>query len=217
MAVTCRHVRQLHDAYLDGDLSASMNAEVHAHLLQCPACQQQVETVRACGDVIANDRSEPRLSGDFATRVLAELPAAPVLRLAPVETRRTRRMRLLRGVMAGAMPAIAASLVFAVLLGPQIRVNPNVVAGIQYDKQPTKIEKKAPVVADRANDVVPAPAQPQPVSTDAAPQDEAAVEPVPEPAAEPLPPPHADGHDLSILEILLLPPVSPSLDEPEQR
>jgi len=47
MSLTCRNVRQLHDAWLDGELSANMNAEVHAHLLQCPECQQQVEMIRA--------------------------------------------------------------------------------------------------------------------------------------------------------------------------
>src|SRR6185295_2192247 len=92
------------------------------------ACQQQVETVRACGDVIAHDHCEPRLSADFASSVLAELPAAPALRLMPVETRRTRRLRLLRSAMGGAVPALAASLMFAVLIGPQFR--PTAVRGI---------------------------------------------------------------------------------------
>lgn len=61
MVMTCRHVQQLRDSYLDGELSSSLMAEVHAHLLQCPECQRQVEMIRIAGHVIAGDRSEPAL------------------------------------------------------------------------------------------------------------------------------------------------------------
>jgi hypothetical protein len=121
MAVTCRQVRHLHDAFIDGELSASMTAEVQAHLLQCPECQTQVEWVRTCGQVIAADRGEPRVPADFADRVLNALPAQPSLRFTDgftIMTRRERRMRLLRRFAGGFVPAAAAVFAVCVAIWP---------------------------------------------------------------------------------------------------
>lgn len=127
--LTCRHVRQLHDGYVDGELSPSMNAEVHAHLLQCPECQRQVELVRACGDVIAQDRSETELDSGFASRVLAAMPpvakraaSAPAVFFGdgPIETRRGRRRRVLRKFVGAAMPVAAAIAFFCCVVWPPI-------------------------------------------------------------------------------------------------
>jgi len=127
MSVTCRHVRQLHDAYIDRELPAGLTAEVHAHLLQCPACQQQVEMVRACGGVIASDRSEPQLDAGFTARIAAAVAArtaAMPLKLLgkPVETRRERRLRLMRSFAKTSIPAIAAMMFFAILIKPSAEV-----------------------------------------------------------------------------------------------
>lgn len=114
MAITCRSFRHLHDAYLDRELSESQMAEVHAHLLQCPECQRQVEIVRACGDVIALDTRTPVLTNDFADRVLATLPARR--RQAPAVRGAWPRVR--RWLEYGVVPAMAAALTFAVIVGP---------------------------------------------------------------------------------------------------
>lgn len=115
--MTCRHVNELRDAYLDGDLSPSLTAEVHAHLLQCPACQQQFEMMRACGDLIARDESEPVLDTGFASRVVASLPkkSAPAPDLM---TRRDVRQRFFRIFAGAGLPAAAAMLFLSVLIWP---------------------------------------------------------------------------------------------------
>jgi len=119
MALTCRHIRQLHHPFLDGDLSSGMMAEVHAHLLQCPACQDEIEMLRACGDVIARDTSaEPELDSGFAQRVVAALPRTNASAGLSLETRRARRQRFWRMAAGGSLPAAAAVLFFAVLIWP---------------------------------------------------------------------------------------------------
>ncbi len=123
MSLTCRNVKQLHDAHVDGELGSALNAEVHAHLLQCPECQRQVELLRACGDVVARDESEPGLSADFTARVLASLPTG-------LETRRVRRHRRIRMFVGGSLPAAAAVVLFCVAIWPpaQSPGRPSVVA-----------------------------------------------------------------------------------------
>lgn len=135
MLMTCRHVRQLHDAYVDGELSPSLMAEVHAHLLQCPECQQQVEMLRACGTVINGDESEPVLDSGFASRVVASFQQATPRIGAVLETRRARRQRLWRGAISVSLPAAAAVLFFSILIWPseQTPVGPRVVAGKAVD------------------------------------------------------------------------------------
>lgn len=132
MALTCRHIRQLFDGYLDGELSSGLNAEVHAHLLQCSECQHEVETVRACGDVIAQDRSEPVLDTGFASRILAVVaPSASkstaggasnrelvVIGGGAAETRRGRRRRLVRSFAASSLPVAAAVAFFCGVIWP---------------------------------------------------------------------------------------------------
>lgn len=113
--MTCRHCRHLQDAFLDGELSESQTAEVHAHLLQCAECQREFELVRACAHVIASDDSDgARLAVNFAQRVLDSLPAE---RFAPT-TSRQRWLRFRRWMEYGLAPAAAAVLAFAVLIAP---------------------------------------------------------------------------------------------------
>lgn len=68
--ITCQHARHLFDSYLDGELSANLQTELHAHRLNCTACQNELALLEACGDVIAMDRREPQLSMSFTDRVL---------------------------------------------------------------------------------------------------------------------------------------------------
>ncbi len=129
--MTCRHVQQLHDAYIDGELSPSLMAEMHAHLLQCPVCQQQVELTRACGSVIANDGDEPALDAGFAARVVAALQQKASARAPVLETRRSRRQRLWRITAGAGLPAAAAALFLCVLIWPASEPSgpPRIVAG----------------------------------------------------------------------------------------
>jgi len=131
MLLTCRHVRQLHDAYIDGELSPSLMAEMHAHLLQCPECQQEVEMTRACGTVIGMDRSESQLDSGFASRVVAAMPK-PAASTGPVVTLRpVIRARRWRAVLSIAVPAAAAVLFLSVLIWPPLHPEggPRLVAG----------------------------------------------------------------------------------------
>lgn len=119
MLMTCRHVRQLHDAYIDGELSASLMAEMHAHLLQCPECQQEVELSRACGTVIGMDKSEPQIDSGFASRVVAALPK-PATNLPEPASAAPVRLRTWRSVFHVAVPAAAAVLFLSVLIWPPL-------------------------------------------------------------------------------------------------
>jgi hypothetical protein len=69
--ITCQHAGQLFDRYLDDELSSSLQAELHAHVINCGSCQNHLALIEACGDVIRLDRREPALSGSFTDRVLA--------------------------------------------------------------------------------------------------------------------------------------------------
>lgn len=119
MPVTCRHVNDLRDAYLDGDLSSHLTAEVHAHLLQCPACQQDMELLRACGEVIALDQDAPALDAGFASRVVANLPK-PAVSITPV-TRQDIRRRYWHVFAGAGLPAAAAIVFLCVLVWPAPR------------------------------------------------------------------------------------------------
>lgn len=120
MVMTCRHVGQLRDRHLDGELSPSLAAEVHAHLLQCPACQRQFELYRSVGEVITRDRSEPKLAVDFTARVTAAVSKLPRSSQSQIRlhTRRALRERFWRLTKSAAIPAAAAMLFLAVLIWP---------------------------------------------------------------------------------------------------
>lgn len=105
--ITCQHARQLFDRYLDGELSSSLQAELHAHQLSCSACQSELAMLEACGDVVALDRCEPRLSASFTDRVLSARQAQL--------SRRPRRWGR-RVLVVGSPMAAAASILLAVML-----------------------------------------------------------------------------------------------------
>lgn len=132
MVMTCRHVASLRDRHLDGELSPSLSAEMHAHLLQCPACQRQFEMFRAVGEVIARDRVEPRLRPDFAGSVVARMSKHPVRKSQPIKlhTRRDLRERFWRLAFSASIPAAAAMLFLAVLIWPTNEPTRGLVAGV---------------------------------------------------------------------------------------
>jgi hypothetical protein len=112
--ITCEHAKQLFDRYLDGDLSSSLHAELHAHQLACQSCQQELAILEACTDVIKHDRREPAMSASFTDRVMAGYQAQqqPTPITAASGVSRWARYTL----FAGAPMAAAASIVFAILM-----------------------------------------------------------------------------------------------------
>ncbi len=121
--ITCQHARQLFDRYLDGELSPSLQAELHAHQLSCSACQTELAMLEACGDVIMLDRRrEPRLSDSFTDRVLMARRAQLVK-----QPRRRSWGRTL--VLVSAPLAAAASIVLAMsLMWPSAPQRPTVIS-----------------------------------------------------------------------------------------
>ena len=116
--LTCRQVQNLHHQFIDGELSASMVAEVHAHLLQCPACQREVEIMRAAADVVSKDHTEPGLDSGFASRVVGVMAQSRPTRPLPVSQRRGPGLHWKRFAMVGGLPAAAAAVFLAVLIWP---------------------------------------------------------------------------------------------------
>jgi len=105
--ITCRHAHQLFDRYLDGELSSSLQAELHAHQLACSSCRSDLALLEACGDVVAGDRREPVLGEAFTERVMQAYR---------MQQRPVRRSwgRVL--VLFGSPAAAAASIVLAVTM-----------------------------------------------------------------------------------------------------
>ena len=144
--MTCRHVDHLRDAYLDGELSANLAAEVHAHLLQCRSCQQDFDMQRIAGEVIAQDAAEPRLGAGFASSVVAAMARANVVTPSGhAIARPDRRARILRIFATASVPAMAASLFLAVLIWPTEKpaMRHGEVAGVQVKVEPTDLVKEA--------------------------------------------------------------------------
>jgi hypothetical protein len=141
--ITCQNAKHLFSRYLDGDLSPSMQAELHAHQLQCSECQGELALLEACGDVIAYDHSEPTISASFTDRVLLahQAQAKPVV-----------RRNWSRVILTIASPlAAAACIAFAVLLiGPTSKEGRlTVVAG-----EGAKVSKATAVALTGGKDVL---------------------------------------------------------------
>jgi anti-sigma factor RsiW len=121
--LNCRDVEHLLDAYLDGELPASLQAEVHAHLLQCLVCRQRIGLLQAVADVVHADRDHPSPSPEFTDRLLAAVAAG---KSGPPRANWTRRI-LLFGT---AVTSAAAALLLVVALTHSQRPAP-VVLGTQ--------------------------------------------------------------------------------------
>lgn len=113
--ITCQHARQLFDRYLDGELSPSLQAELHTHVLSCSTCQSELAMLEACGDVVLFDQREPQLGDEFTDRVMVAFRNRQATR----PSRRWARVAL----VAGSPLAAAASIMLAI--------------GVMMPKQPT--------------------------------------------------------------------------------
>ncbi len=105
--IACRHARQIFDRYLDDELSPGLQAELHAHRINCLDCQGELALLEACGDVVAMDRCEPQLGASFTDRVLLARRAQNIRR----QPRWGRRIAIVATPLAA-----AASIAFAWLV-----------------------------------------------------------------------------------------------------
>ncbi|HEY3245954.1 MAG TPA: zf-HC2 domain-containing protein [Phycisphaerae bacterium] len=105
--LTCQQAEQLFDAYLDGELSASLETELDAHRLACAACRQALALMEVTGHMISADRHAPVLGEDFTQRLLAciETPR-------PIPIWRRRRTIWVAGSGLAAAAAIAIAFTF---------------------------------------------------------------------------------------------------------
>lgn len=131
--ITCQHARHLFDSYLDGELSANLQTELHAHRLNCTACQNELALLEACGDVIAMDRREPQIGVSFSDRVLLARRG----RQMPTRRRWGRACWLV-----GSPMAAAASLAFTLfVIAPQDRATPKTEVAGAFEVAPEAARK----------------------------------------------------------------------------
>lgn len=66
----CDQARQLFDAYLDDELSASLATELGAHRLHCAECRQALALLEVSGHIVRTDREPVQLERNFTDRLL---------------------------------------------------------------------------------------------------------------------------------------------------
>lgn len=112
--MNCRHAQHLLDGYLDGELPASLRAEVHAHRLTCPDCQRAMAVVEVAGDVIGDDVAAPVLSLGFTDRVMGGMK--------PLEEPRVARIVRFRRVAVFLGPVLSVAAVWMVVVSALPRI-----------------------------------------------------------------------------------------------
>ncbi len=81
--MNCEQARNLFDAYLDGELPSTLDAELAAHRLHCTSCRHELALMQVAGHVIASDADtgvDGGLDGGFTDRLLACIEPSDVLR-----------------------------------------------------------------------------------------------------------------------------------------
>lgn len=120
----CDQVRNLFDAYLDGELSSSLATEIQSHCLRCADCGRALALAQVSASILASDLNEPALRGDFTDRLMACIRPA-VRRNLIWRAPAWRRLACRRLVWWGGPMAAAAALVFSVVLwGPWSQPEP---------------------------------------------------------------------------------------------
>ena len=111
MRNTCESFAELLDPFIDGELSPEEEAEVRAHLKECPACLQYVEDALAIRDAFPTVE-EVEVPADFTAHVMdavrASAPPA-VVPAAGAKQKQTRRKKSMR-------PWLPMAACFAVIL-----------------------------------------------------------------------------------------------------
>jgi len=130
--MNCEQARQLFDAYLDGELSASLATELGAHRVQCPECRQALALLEVTGHIIASDDEPVSFREGFSERLLACMQA-PKTRWAG----RVRRALYIAG------PIAAAAVIGLAFLG-RFDSGPNRFAGEKVEGDGMVIELSSP-------------------------------------------------------------------------
>ncbi len=138
--ITCKHAKHLFDGYLDGELSPSLQGELHAHQLNCPDCQGELAMFEACGDVIRLDRREPGLSASFTDRVILAHRSRQVIR-----PRRWMRSALLVVSPMAAAASIAAAVL---LILPSVKQVPEQMVAAHVEAVPEAVQEALIATAD---------------------------------------------------------------------
>ena len=69
--MNCQQARNFFDAYLDGELSPSLETELAAHRLQCSDCRHELALLEVVGHVVSADgETEATLGDAFGDRLL---------------------------------------------------------------------------------------------------------------------------------------------------
>lgn len=99
----CEQARQLFDAYLDGELSASLATELGAHRLRCAECRQALALLEVSGHIVRTDQEPVQLERNFTERLLGCMDQ----RSLPWLTRWRREMYIAGTLAAAAVIALA--------------------------------------------------------------------------------------------------------------
>lgn len=97
--MNCPECAKLFDAYLDAQLSGTLQLEFDAHRVRCSRCQQHVALLESAGNVIATTDDAPPIAADFTASVMAR-----------IESRRRRSTLVRLAIGVGALQAAAAVL-----------------------------------------------------------------------------------------------------------
>ena len=82
MRIDCKHVWQHISAYIDGDVDATLRAEIDRHLETCEICSAVLDSTRNVVVLIADERVF-ELPAGFADRLHARLDAELALAEGP--------------------------------------------------------------------------------------------------------------------------------------
>ncbi|MCH7841022.1 MAG: zf-HC2 domain-containing protein [Planctomycetes bacterium] len=102
----CEQARELFNAYLDGELSPTLETELAAHRLHCADCRRSLALLEVSGHIVASDREPVELHGDFTDRLVA-----------CVKTRNSKWTRFVRPGLYIGGPLAAAAVIALAFLG----------------------------------------------------------------------------------------------------
>lgn len=68
----CENVQIKLSAYMDGELDPGLHEEISGHLMQCPACREELDELSGV-DTLIRDLPQISLSDEFAKAVVARV------------------------------------------------------------------------------------------------------------------------------------------------
>lgn len=122
----CDQAQLLFDAYLDGELSPSLQRELGAHRVSCSECRRELALLEVAGQMIATDDEPVGLQDGFTDRLMA-----------CVDEGHHRDTRWRRMLYVGAPMAAAAVVCLAFLGFFDPGGGPTLVAGKKQSAKPT--------------------------------------------------------------------------------